>query len=598
MIRLLHVEDDAALADMVPMVLNRKCDQFEIETASDAEEGLKRLSESAFDCIVSDYDMPGQDGIEFLKTVREEYPKLPFILFTGNGSEDIASEAISAGVTDYLQKGTGTEQYDLLANRITNAVSGYRAQRDYQALFENVNIGLAINDIETGEIIDANQAFADIKDQDRADLVGKTPVALLPDGSHYTEDDVKQLIDKAVENGTHSFEWPSETADGGRRWEAVTLTVTVLNGRQRVLATIEDITEHKARKQKLERQTDLFRQVRDIANIGVWEYDTTTGEVSWGPNVYDMHDIPQDADLTLEKIVDCYHPDDRQTVRSTLVEGAETGEPFEYEARMLTETGEQRWACVRGQPQFGADSVVGIRGTIQDITEQKNRERQLQRQNERLEKFASMVSHELQNPLHTASGKLELTAAECEGNHQAVADAHAQMERVIQDLLTFARTGTEAVNESAVNLEQLATSCWERIQSGEASLVIDTEQVVQADRSHFRHLLENLFQNAIEHGGADVSITVGNLEDGFYIEDDGPGIPKADRETVFEDGHSTSSEGTGFGLSIVTEVADAHGWDLNITDGRDGGARFELTGVKSVSSSRDGRSASSVLAED
>ena len=76
-----------------------------------------------------------------------------------------------------------------------------------------------------------------------------------------------------------------------------------------------------------------------------------------------------------------------------------------------------------------------------------------------------------------------------------------------------------------------------------------------------------------------MTVTVGDLPDGFYIEDDGPGIPQADREEVFAAGYSTASAGTGFGLSIVNRVAQAHGWDVRVTDGSDGGARFEITGV-------------------
>jgi signal transduction histidine kinase len=87
-------------------------------------------------------------------------------------------------------------------------------------------------------------------------------------------------------------------------------------------------------------------------------------------------------------------------------------------------------------------------------------------------------------------------------------------------------------------------------------------------------------RNAVEHGGDDVTVAVGALNDGFYVEDDGAGISEADREDVFEPGYSTSEDGTGFGLSIGKRVADAHGWNVRVTDGSDGGARFEIIGVE------------------
>jgi len=133
LIRVLHVEDESDIVELTRMHLERKVEgeRFDIESVREASEGLERLSETEFDCVISDYEMSGMNGIEFLKRVREEYPNLPFILFTGRGSEEIASDAISAGVTDYLQKG-GSEKYDILANRMRNYVERRHAQREHQ----------------------------------------------------------------------------------------------------------------------------------------------------------------------------------------------------------------------------------------------------------------------------------------------------------------------------------------------------------------------------------------------------------------------------------------------------------------------------------
>lgn len=127
-IRVLHVDDEPSFSDLVATFLEREDDRITVHTATRADEGRKMLSNHEIDCIVSDHDMPGQNGIEFLETVREEYPDLPFILYTGKGSEEVASEAISKGVSDYLQKGSDTDQYTVLANRIINLVTQYRAE--------------------------------------------------------------------------------------------------------------------------------------------------------------------------------------------------------------------------------------------------------------------------------------------------------------------------------------------------------------------------------------------------------------------------------------------------------------------------------------
>lgn len=114
-IQVLHVDDEPNLADLAATFLEREDDRLDVRTVLTPDDGWEILADVDIDCIVSDYEMPGQDGIEFLKAVREEYPDLPFILYTGKGSEDVASDAISAGVTDYLQKESGTDQYAILA---------------------------------------------------------------------------------------------------------------------------------------------------------------------------------------------------------------------------------------------------------------------------------------------------------------------------------------------------------------------------------------------------------------------------------------------------------------------------------------------------
>ena len=128
--RILHVDDNPNFADLVTTFLEREDERFSVTSATSAAEALDLIAEQPPHCIVSDYNMPGRDGIELLRSVRHEWPELPFILFTGEGSEAVASEAISAGVTDYLQKGTGSGQYKLLANRIANAVSHHRAKSE------------------------------------------------------------------------------------------------------------------------------------------------------------------------------------------------------------------------------------------------------------------------------------------------------------------------------------------------------------------------------------------------------------------------------------------------------------------------------------
>lgn len=131
-VEVLHVDDDPAMLDLTADFLALEETPFEVHGVESAKEGLAFLDEACPDCVVSDYQMPGRNGLEFLELVREDHQDLPFILFTGQGSEEIAGEAIAAGVTDYLQKGGGTSQYTVLANRIANAASQYQLEHEFE----------------------------------------------------------------------------------------------------------------------------------------------------------------------------------------------------------------------------------------------------------------------------------------------------------------------------------------------------------------------------------------------------------------------------------------------------------------------------------
>ncbi|MFB6281067.1 MAG: PAS domain S-box protein, partial [Haloferacaceae archaeon] len=213
--------------------------------------------------------------------------------------------------------------------------------------------------------------------------------------------------------------------------------------------------------------------------------------------------------------------------------------------------------------------------------ERDHARRELEQRKERLEEFASTVSHDLRNPLRVAEGRLALGRDECDNEHfESVARAHERMHVLIDDLLALAREGEDATEPEPVPLAECSEAGWRTVETADATLVTDADRTLTADRNKLQQLLENLYRNAVEHGGEDVTVTVGELEDGFYVEDDGSGIPERARDEVFDAGYSTSDEGSGFGLSIVKQVVDAHGWEIRVTGSSGGGARFEITGVE------------------
>jgi len=272
---------------------------------------------------------------------------------------------------------------------------------------------------------------------------------------------------------------------------------------------------------------------------------------------------------------------------------------------------------------------------VNDVTDQKRQQRELEAQKERLEEFASVVSHDLRNPLNVASGHLALAREETENEHlEQTAAALDRMETLIDDLLTLAREGRQITDTEVVSLEAVVDAAWSTVDTRAASLETDVDGQIRADGSRLHQLFENLFRNAVEHGSTSpesqasqdavehsstsprsrapgdavehgstspdsqarqdavehstetVTVTVERWTDGFAVADDGPGIPDDRRERVFETGYSTSDSGTGFGLRIVEQIVAAHGWEIRATESASGGARFEITGVEFVDRDR------------
>ena len=214
---------------------------------------------------------------------------------------------------------------------------------------------------------------------------------------------------------------------------------------------------------------------------------------------------------------------------------------------------------------------------------------ELERQNERLDEFASTLSHDLRNPLTVARGHVELLAtrlsdpgtdsADLQSHIEKLEDAHDRIESIIDDVLTLTRKGASVEETAPVPLEAVITDAWDNIDNKSASIEVAGSRTIDADRTRLLRALENLFRNAIDHVGPEVTVTVGLTDHGFYVADDGPGIPTDAVDNIFEYGHTTSEDGTGLGLSIVKTIAEAHGWRLYVDTTYPDGAMFVFADV-------------------
>jgi PAS domain S-box-containing protein len=795
-IRVLHVDDDPEFGNLVKTYLERSADALDVTVENSGRNAVTRLAQGGFDCVVSDYNMSDMNGLELLDAVREDHPDLPFVLFTGRGSEEIASEAISAGVTDYLQKGIGTDQYTVLANRITNAVESWRSERAlaeskqrYQSLVEKSHDAI---------FIIQDEMFAFVNDRIR-ELTGYDPSEL--HDTHFTKlvhpDDqrrVRQIAERRRTTGDapETYEHRIRTKSGETRYCELRVQAITHDGEYAVLGFARDISDRKTYARTLERLHDATRElmraetkaeVCDIAVetartelglpiTGIWLHDesadrlepvtatdkseTVVGEpptfepgnsLAWtvfddqrtavfddlgdAEQVYDSDteirsevilplgdegvlmsgstDVESFDDLDREFLellatnteaaleraereadrrrltrelrrskgkIERLHEiateiescESEQQVCDITVEAAErilefdicvvdieedglletkslSSEILEEETPPMSvdegiagktyRTGESYrfddiHAVPEAKPQADYRSMISVpigeHGVFQAVADEadffdetdvelaelllshttealrrvereqqlRTRETRLRQQKDRLEEFASIVSHDLRNPLNVAQGNLDVvlddrTAGTTETTETAETDGPSEhsrletattalerMEEIIDDVLTLARQGQVVDNPEPVALETTARQAWASVKTLDATLTVEDDRRLEADSGRLQRLLENLFRNAVEHGATDIAVRVHCIDGGFAVEDDGPGIPADERERVFESAYSTADEGAGFGLAIVDRIAEAHGWTVTVTDGRDGGARFEV----------------------
>jgi PAS domain S-box-containing protein len=786
-IRALLVDDDHDFAAVTAELLEREDDRLEVLTETEPSAGLDRLESDTVDCLVSDYQMAEVDGLELLASVRERWPTLPFILFTGEGSEEIASEAISAGATDYVRKGTVSDQYALLANRIVQAVSKRRSSERasrferLQKLAREVNQALVraddeatvertvcerlassepyvwavIGSVATGTGDDApsvtvrsgatatgsvdatdltldglptvgsavsegEPAVSSVGADAASAAVGAaaTAVAAIPldhesvrygvlvvgtadDGLHgefehdllaelgidiasalhkldiradlrESEAKYRQLVEGnlvgvyLIKDGEFEYVNPRLAAMFGYTQGELLSEVTpfdlvveadheklrrnlrrrvegevndlryTLRGRRKngekiefevhggridyrgepaIMGTLLDVTERKRYERELERSRaeyrELFESFPEAVFVGTEEEGfRAVNEMAVERLGYSRDELlsmqPEDIDPRMDEadIAERVGQFSRDEIeRFDTVHETKSGEeiPVEVNATLIPYRGE-----------------TAILSTARDISERVTRERELQRQNDRLEELASVVSHDLRNPLNVAAGRLEWAREECDSTHlDDAASALDRMNGLIDDLLALAGHRRRDPDPTAVDLDAFVDRCWANVATSGATLDHDIDRTIAADEGRLAQLFENLFRNAVEHGStgnrtqsgdavehgstgprsqapedsvghgtangdSGVTITVGALDDGFYVADDGPGVPESERDRIFEAGYSTNENGTGLGLTIVRDVAEAHDWTIEVGESEAGGARFEITGVETV----------------
>lgn len=341
-----------------------------------------------------------------------------------------------------------------------------------------------------------------------------------------------------------------------------------------------DITERVKRRRKLERHAFLFQRVQALSRVGIWEVDLTSDAVWWSDGVYKIHGVEDDYPLTVDSAIRLYHPDDRPILDRAVRQAAESGRDYTLRLRIIRPTGDVRYVSASGEAVMDAKGeITALRGTLHDVTKDETAKQALEERNRRLDQFAGIVSHDIRSPLSAAIGFTEV--AQETGDTQHLDYVHLNLKRIqniVDDLLVLAQGRTSSHLTEDVCMETIARQSWNREAMDDLHLRL--EGVLGTVRGHpglLGQMFCNLFRNARQHAGPGATVTVGPCPaGGFFVEDDGPGVPDDIHTHILDHGFSTSEEGTGFGLSIVAEIAATHGWALSVANRPTGGARFEF----------------------
>jgi PAS domain S-box-containing protein len=474
--------------------------------------------------------------------------------------------------------GDGSDSADADAQRLDEEL--------YRTLFEESIDGIAVHEVLTDEdgepndfrFLAVNEAFERYTNVDGSAIEGQRLTEVFPGIEETSFLDTYTSV--VTEAGTRRFIQHVESLESYYEVSAMAL------GDGLSATSFVDVTERIDHQQELERYHAILEGMEDwafvldeelrveYANPPVTAFLGTTLQELQGSHLIRELSEGMGDDAAVRRL--------ERTLSEMLDQEGSTVEPMKVEVPLTLPTGELivEVHCspltLQGEPKLLL--------IARDVTERNRREQEIARTNEQLDAFASRLAHELRNPLTVISSRLALARETGDEEHfDHLERSLNRMERLIDDLLVLANEGEVPVETVPVQLQPVVAACWDVIRSPDTSIEIDTDARIMADEDRLRQLLENLFRNAVEHAGNDVTVRVGELGDGFYVEDDGRGIPEGKREAILEHGMTDLVHGTGLGLTIVREMVGLHGWSLTVTEGPDGGARFEFHDVECAS---------------
>jgi len=343
------------------------------------------------------------------------------------------------------------------------------------------------------------------------------------------------------------------------------------------------------RQEKFERISNFLQDTQEVAEVGGWEMNLETEKLRWSEEVYRIHGLPLDANLTPEDAIEFYHPDDRSIIKEAFGRVTADGEPYDLELRIVTTDDEVRWVRTRGEPRYEEGEMVAVCGAIQDITERKGYEQEIEEQRDNLKLLNQVVRHDIRNNLQVIRGHAGMIEGCTDKSGQEHIDTVQRCTKSAIELTKTARNLSETmVNTEAdiepVRLDQHLDSVINNARSEFDDAIITVENpipnTIVSGNDLLKAVFRNLLKNAVVHNDKEtpqiqLSVMVNDETLTVSVADNGPGISDGHKEEIFGKGDKgLDSPGTGIGLYLVQTLVNQYGGNVYVEDNSPEGAVF------------------------